>query len=486
MIAIDYEQISLSQDEQLKQKTAVKQIQEILDRLETKTRYLTLSPNHRQTLLQEGYARDLVDNLVYCTQRVFHQGLEDQRAEDTIVKGFTSAAFDPSLYACNTIREHLKKLSHGKCMYCETDLTASDGGKVCHYRPVSTLSQSGITERSPYFLLAYTQSNLLYLCNGCSNHKKDHFPVLQQRYPATPIDSEQALLINPYREDTRQFIRFNPITAAAYPFDLVYAFYQQHPDLYQGNIEDYLSEHPEAIPQTLSQTNPQSNPQTTANQSSLVDSKLQQQFDAWQKAQQSLPLKGQTTIATLGLNRSELLQSRLKALREFFALYLQHQGESFDSLLTDTDYQSLKIDALKSWQQTVDNPLKGQTWWAGHYAKPQCAAPEPSGALTPYTPEWLTSSLMYLVLENELAIENKRRLVSLTASDFLYGSHNNMKTVFLSIDWEKDYHNVIKIRSKNTIWESSFAELAFSRPLEIMGLFAHNEVWVEGNYPALA
>ena len=101
-----------------------------------------------------------------------------------------------------------------------------------------------------------------------------------------------------------------------------------------------------------------------------------------------------------------------------------------------------------------------------------------------YIPSFIRSSLIYIVLENELELKNKRRIVSLNNNDLLYGSTTG-KCVFLPLDWHQDYNNVIKVHESNHTWETSFAELSKTRPQALLSLFANSEVWAEGNYQAL-
>ncbi|TBR36014.1 hypothetical protein CBF23_015235, partial [Marinomonas agarivorans] len=87
--------------------------------------------------------------------------------------------------------------------------------------------------------------------------------------------------------------------------------------------------------------------------------------------------------------------------------------------------------------------------------------------------------------ESELQQTNKRRLVYLSVLDRLYGEKPKEKCVFLPINWQRDSHNLIKVHSHRNILEASFLELASSRPQELVELFANNDIWVEGAYPAL-
>jgi len=137
-----------------------------------------------------------------------------------------------------TAKTQLKKETHGKCAYCESNTQVVAYGDVEHYRP-----------KSIYWWLAYTYDNYLYSCQICNQrHKSNNFPVGSPQYPEPvvkantsdaeieqlagnispdPIDiidnnytlqqyidrhkTEQAYLINPYFDD--------PVTYFAYEAD---------------------------------------------------------------------------------------------------------------------------------------------------------------------------------------------------------------------------------------------------------------------------
>ena len=103
----------------------------------------------------------------------------------------------------------------------------------------------------------------------------------------------------------------------------------------------------------------------------------------------------------------------------------------------------------------------------------------------PYIPPYFRSSIMYVVLENELALKNKRRIVSLTVDDLLYATITG-KCVFLQIDWHQDFNNVLKVHESNHTWETTFGELIDTRPIALRNLFSRSEIWAEGKYTSLA
>ncbi len=102
-----------------------------------------------------------------------------------------------------------------------------------------------------------------------------------------------------------------------------------------------------------------------------------------------------------------------------------------------------------------------------------------------YISNRIKSDLMYLVLENELSMQNKRRIVMLNSHDLLYASTSG-KCVFLPINWEQDFTNAVKVHEGNVIWETTFGELVLTHPVSLQNLFSRSEIWAEGKYDALA
>lgn len=100
-------------------------------------------------------------------------------------------------------------------------------------------------------------------------------------------------------------------------------------------------------------------------------------------------------------------------------------------------------------------------------------------------PPLIRSALVYVVLENELKLSGKRRIVFLNNSDLLYGSISG-KCVFMPINWDMDRLNVVKVHGGNMTWQTSFSELIQTHPTALLSLFATNELWAEGNYEPLA
>ncbi|WP_394391695.1 hypothetical protein [Shewanella woodyi] len=485
MIAIGFSEIQQTPDIEVKQAAALKQMRELHARLQDCPKYHTLTVTDRQRLIKEGYAADLVDNLVFITQR---NSKTLSASKDELMTGFTYAAFDPALYATDEITVHLKQLSQGCCCYCESFLIATESGKVSHFRPVQLLdhlgscSQSIINQCSPYFELAYQQDNLVYCCTACDEqYKAGLFPTKHQRYPELPLAQEQSLLVDPYYDEPRQFIRFNPRNGQAYAYDMVRLFYKETQSLGDDCIAELLWKNPETIPN-----------QTNAAGQLISQAPLNKNYQQWLSdyLDNGGYSKGQVTIDTLGLNRKSLVMARLATLNQLkFVASCAEKDQLNDVAISATHaYRSLAIDALHTWYyQTVSSevsqePVHLQTVES---QVELTATPTNKSPQALNFPQWFRASLRYFVSESELGQVNKRQLVCLSSQDKVYGRQPKEKCIFLPIDWNTDSNNIIKVRSHRNIWESSFSELSRSRPLELMNLFTHNDIWVEGAYEAL-
>lgn len=493
MITIPFKPVSLSENESLKMNAASKQIRDLISRLSEGVKYRVLTKEDRKTLIGEGYAPDLINNIIYLTQRVAKKGLGTSEYCDSLSVGFTYAAFDPSIYASSTIKNNLITLSRGRCCFCETDLQAGRSGVVLHFRPSSVIIRDGLVACSEYYSLAYQQSNLIYTCHACGEVcKSSRFPVTDSRFPNTSLDKENYLLINPYFEDPRTFIRFNPLNAEVFAFDQVVDFFGDEFDFNSGEVEKKLWEKPTMIPN-----------QKDSDGHCISDPENDKRFAKWLSKRCHSNYRGQETINVLCLNRAELVISRWRHLVSSYDSF-----KNYCSTLSPTDnvdmnsflnlpqiqsgYSSMLVDATNCWDKSSKlKPTKSTsdeppTDWHTLYTRTiDEGNKKQAHHVTSYVPDWILSSLMYVVFESELSVSKKRRLVYLNANDKLYGGDIFEKCIFLSIDWLKDFELPLKVRNNRHTWETSFEELATSRPLEIIELFTHNELWAEGDFPAL-
>ena len=362
MIQLKPAKITLSQDQQVKQKAAVKQMTDLMASVQQWVKYRFLQPNDRVNFHKQGYARDLVDNLVYITLRPATDVSDS--SQDKLVTGFTQAAFDPSLYACDNIRTGLTEASDGKCFWCESLIDQNDA-LISHFRPPAGYQDSNEVVRNSYYNLAYQPDNLVYCCHDCGGrHKALQFPVVgAARMPDASQDEECTVLINPTREDPRQFIRFNPINAQAYPYDEVKAFYQDTQDLNGEQIDALIFNNPKRIPN-----------QKDIDGQLVTEAATETAYLNWKAkcAAKNGEYKGQRNIEILGLNRPTLVRARANHLIGLRGLYLAgkcgddntNNGISAlsqaDSDTTDTSektptavmivqYLSLTTDAIATW-----------------------------------------------------------------------------------------------------------------------------------------
>ena len=500
MISLDPPRVALDDQELHKQTAATKQMQDLITHVGQWIKYRILTTRDRNNLIKQGYARDLVDNLVYITERCYSDE-NHHTYQDRLSTGFTSAAFDPSIYATENIETALRTTSGGRCAWCES-LIEQNHAQIGHYRQPYGYHNNLVLERNGYFDLAYRMDNLIYTCKTCNeNYKQAHFPTVGKHAPEISLGHEQTLLINPYLEDPRQYIRFNPLTGHAYPYDQVKQFFQDTQHLSETEIEHLLYSNPHQIPQA---TDP------TANTDAPPQHNLNAQFSQWIESHLANgPLqtinKGQLTIGILGLNRPGLVRARISHLlhlRGLFLLQSNPEPEPNKEIDSATEaikkiaqghtaeqnncpqYCSLSIDAINTWQvEAKKNKQDITPNWLSLYNK---GLSTPANASYSFIPPIIVSSLVYLVLERELSLKNKRRIICLSADDLLYGGHLTSKCVFLPINWQTDFHNVIKVHANNQTWDSNFSELASTQPNALRSLFAHNEVWAEGDYKPLS
>lgn len=487
MMPITFKPPTLTADEDIKQKVATQQMSDLLLLLEEGEKYRTLSTADRQSLLDKGFANDLVDNLIFFTERTLSIKGDVQ---DLLILGFTYSAFDPSIYACDSIKTSLQLSHAGRCAYCESQIDHIKTGCVSHYRPAwGAVDNDGKWRRNAYYTLAYDPKNLLLSCVKCHEmHKNNKFPVHGKQAPEIAIDQEQSLLVNPYEDHPRLYIRFNPNTGEAYAYDEFSLFCMEYYAIDAQHIEQFIWQHPDYIDDHIK------------TDIDTLKTKYSDAFKTWKntdKAKTIILPKGQVSIDVLGLNRAALVKARLQHghyLKSLFLLNSHYSdktrvdGKELLQKLISTDvnhsFCSLAIDVVNTClneEQKTDPLVSLQK-----FSLPQLKATQSANSSSEQVNSMLSSSLQYMVLETELSLEDKRRIVYLHHSDYLYGSDRGVKTVFLPIDWQNDFNNVIKVFTGKNTWEASFSELAKTQPVALQNLFANNEVWAEGSYKPLA
>jgi len=151
------------------------------------------------------------------------EGLASAGAEgcrDKALKEKGGHDFKGAYYDHATVREKLKEIYKGKCAYCETPMEPASSGRVEHYRPKARVAED--KSHPGYYWLGYEWSNLLWSCERCNGKKLDKFPVVGTRVTTHPANrsawrlddpamvGEQALLLNPERDQPEKHLRFLP------------------------------------------------------------------------------------------------------------------------------------------------------------------------------------------------------------------------------------------------------------------------------------
>jgi len=137
---------------------------------------------------------------------------------------------DDHVYGADEVRAALEKLFHGKCAYCETNITAGFSWRVEHFRPKGRVYER--KDHPGYYWLTYEWNNLYPSCELCNERRRDkplyddprespaqgkadHFPLLDEttRVMAPPrnkaaIYREHTLLIDPCYDEPEDYLTF--------------------------------------------------------------------------------------------------------------------------------------------------------------------------------------------------------------------------------------------------------------------------------------
>jgi uncharacterized protein (TIGR02646 family) len=121
------------------------------------------------------------------------------------------------------LKDELKRISYGKCWYCESSEIRGDKA-VDHYRPKNEIIEC--PNHNGYWWLAFNWRNFRYSCQYCNEiridrntnipgGKSSHFPLLDPKRrvfdESDPyaILAEQPLLLDPTEADDPQLLTFN-------------------------------------------------------------------------------------------------------------------------------------------------------------------------------------------------------------------------------------------------------------------------------------
>lgn len=146
-------------------------------------------------------------------------------------------SFEFAVYKSAEVKDTLEKLFHGKCAYCETNFSVSAPSDVEHYRPKARVSEA--PDHPGYWWIAMSWDNLLPSCIDCNRKRKqlyvpwdgtlasmsrralaseslgklDSFPLAAGAARLQPessrFDDEQALLLDPTRDQPEQFLAYH-------------------------------------------------------------------------------------------------------------------------------------------------------------------------------------------------------------------------------------------------------------------------------------
>ncbi|MDR0279450.1 MAG: hypothetical protein LBJ37_16350 [Paucimonas sp.] len=259
-------------------------------------------------------ARNKNLDVVLCTK-----GTAAAKATTT-TSGVVKIIIDDEQYKPPHAKALLKVDQHGKCAFCEARFMDTAGGDVEHFRPKKRYDGFQTVDNVGYFQYVYDWTNHLWSCKECNEtYKKNYFDVMPDNFDAPPPDSddfddedefwaaikewgrhingqrdnwntpnnnERPVLIDPINEDPREFISFDTRTGVA--------------------MAGQLGDRNQSLP-----------------------------GDTFKIG------RGGKTILTLGLNRKELVFTRMRHLSMLRGVFLE-MSQSFD-----------QVNEFMNWQRKV-------------------------------------------------------------------------------------------------------------------------------------
>ncbi len=81
-------------------------------------------------------------------------------------------AYKFEAYRGKDVKDALRKLSNGKCAYCESKIVGTGAREVEHYRPKGGIK--GVQNHPGYWWLAHDWENLLPTCPACNKSLRQH------------------------------------------------------------------------------------------------------------------------------------------------------------------------------------------------------------------------------------------------------------------------------------------------------------------------
>lgn len=493
MMHIDFIEPNLPQSKRERAANLVQQTTKIIDLLGPlleSNPTTTLNAQLRSQLIEQGADKTLVDYIAFGAQvlQSFNQNTQQWDSQAIPMVGFSSDAFAADIYADPAIKQAIITSHAGRCAYCETLIYHCQYGDVEHFRPKAAYSQWSDLDliRPGYHQLAYEPQNLLYACGICNqSFKQNFFPVVGPRFPEVPLNQENALFINPYAEDPRNFIRFNPLLATAYDFQMTANFYQAGKGWDSDTTAHVIWKDPTMIPGQ-----------------STTRSEVTEAFQTWVSQQrQGNPYRGFTTINKLGLNRRSLIRARASHLRQMRGLYdtaksntpdTQSAAQALEAIvsgqpnavLPTPQYLSASLDALFTWR--VDEAPHDYVAMYNNILTDFTSTVDQ--ALADDTPVY-NDSLMFGVPRGSETNTSRRYIIYLSDSDAIYGSPEGFDGWLLAIDWDNYLDNEVVIRkqlkSGERITNTTLREIAETQPQSLWRKFERGTAVMRGDFPPL-
>ncbi|HEE9035383.1 TPA: hypothetical protein R2I11_005786 [Bacillus cereus] len=134
-------------------------------------------------------------------------------AEAIIYFKTKTKSFDFSAYKNVNVVEELKKMFHGKCAYCESEIRVISYEEIEHFRPKGAikLKTNEKLEYPGYYWLAMQWDNLVVSCPKCNKIKGNYFPIENENNRVRnhlQSSQEEPLLINPCEENPANHLFF--------------------------------------------------------------------------------------------------------------------------------------------------------------------------------------------------------------------------------------------------------------------------------------
>lgn len=108
------------------------------------------------------------------------------------------------------LKEHLHKVFHGKCGYCEIKIDYPELGTVDRYRPNNGVRDKNEFYQDLYWWLTFEWDNLIYACKECNQYKGNYFPIKGRRAlnEKDDYENEHRMLLNPYLDETDKHLNY--------------------------------------------------------------------------------------------------------------------------------------------------------------------------------------------------------------------------------------------------------------------------------------